>query len=89
MPDKNNGLNRREFIKKSVGAVGLLAVLSSPLIPVLNRDKASASAPEITTGKKKARSWCMVIDLKKCEGCVTIDSPPPVHPGMYHRTFCA
>ena len=76
MRAKNKSLNRREFIKKSVGTIGLLAVLSSPLIPVLNRVKASANTSKLTSAKEKVRAWCMVIDLKKCEGCVTIDSPP-------------
>lgn len=72
--DKN--LTRRQFIKKSAGAVGLLALLSSPLIPVLRQSKASASATDEESGKEKVRAWCMIIDLKKCEGCVTIDAPP-------------
>ena len=84
MQRKDKSLNRREFIKKSVGAVGLLAILSSPLIPVLNRVTASASTSKITSDtplktalvKEKVRAWCMVIDLKKCEGCVTIGTSP-------------
>ncbi len=76
MPDKNKSLTRRDFIKKSAGAMGLLAALSSPLISVLNRAKASASTSETIPEKQKVHAWCMVIDLKKCEGCVTIDTPP-------------
>ncbi len=72
---KNRGLTRRDFIIKSAGLTGLLAILSSPLIPVFNRVKASAGTSE-TTLSEKNRAWCMVIDLKKCEGCVTINEPP-------------
>ena len=76
MTDKGKGLNRREFIKRSVGAMGLLAVLSSPFVPLLRRVKASGSTAEAASTKEKVRAWCMVIDLKKCEGCVTIGTPP-------------
>ncbi len=56
--------------------MGFLAILSSPLMPGLNRVKAADSASETASTKEKVRAWCMVIDLKKCEGCVTIDTPP-------------
>ncbi len=76
MLGKNRGLTRRDFIIKSAGITGLLAILSSPLIPVFNRVKASVGTSETTLSEKKVRAWCMVIDLKKCEGCVTINEPP-------------
>ena len=75
--EKQQGLDRRQFIKRSVGAAGLVAVLATPLVAALNRAKASDSEPaEPTGGDPAVRQWCMVIDLKKCEGCVTIDAPP-------------
>ncbi len=74
MRNKDKGLTRRDFIKKSAGTMGLLALLSSPFTPVLKQSGASADTTEAV--KEKVRAWCMVIDLKKCEGCVTIDSPP-------------
>jgi len=75
--EKQQGLDRRQFIKRSVGAAGLVAVLATPLVAVLNRAKASDTEHEPPTGGDPAtRHWCMVIDLKKCEGCVTIDAPP-------------
>ncbi|OGO22868.1 MAG: hypothetical protein A2144_02470 [Chloroflexi bacterium RBG_16_50_9] len=76
MRDKNNGITRRQFIKRSVGAAGLFAFLSAPLFSVLTRGKASAEPADTAPTKESIRAWCMVIDLKKCEGCVTIDSPP-------------
>ncbi len=76
MPDNGKSLTRRQFIKRSVGAMGLLAALSSPLMLLLNRARAADSKSEITPAEEKIRHWCMVIDLKKCEGCVTIDTPP-------------
>ena len=73
---QRKGLSRREFIKRSAGAAGLLAVLSSPLMPMIRQVRASDSTSEGASAKGKVRAWCMVIDLKKCEGCVTIDAPP-------------
>ena len=41
--DKDKGLDRRQFIMRSLGAVGGLAVLSAPFVTVLNRTRASSS----------------------------------------------
>lgn len=75
MQDKDKDLSRRDFIKRSLGVAGLAAITAYPLVSVLTPGKSQAdnsgSAPP-----GKARSWCMVIDLKKCEGCVTIGAPP-------------
>ncbi len=68
-------LSRRDFIKKSLGAAGLVTVAASPLV-LLGRAGASEDSPPETTAHGTRRAWSMVIDLKKCEGCVTIDSPP-------------
>ncbi len=86
MLDKNKGFTRRDFIKKSAATMGLLAVLSSPFIPVLNRAKASASTSRVasrtpssaiaSSAKGGVRQWCMVIDLKRCDGCVGLGIPP-------------
>jgi len=72
---EDSSLTRRGFIKKTAGAAGLLALMAVPLAPVLGRVRASEQPGEATPGRKK-RSWCMVVDLRKCEGCVTIDTPP-------------
>ncbi len=76
MPNKDKNLSRRQFVKWSVGAIGLVAALSSPLISSLRQVKAADSTAETASTTAKVRAWCMVIDLKKCEGCVTIDTPP-------------
>lgn len=72
---RKQGLNRREFLKRSAGVAGFLAALSTPWATVLTRNKASAEETHGAAGGKK-RAWCMVIDLKKCEGCVTIGTMP-------------
>ncbi len=76
MQDGDKGLTRRQFIKRSAGTVGLVTLLSFPLVPVLNRVRASDSPQEKAPAKGKVRAWSMVIDLKKCEGCITIGTPP-------------
>ena len=68
-------LSRREFIKRSLIAAGGLAAISLPAKFLLGQDKSFAADAE-TMQKQKVHAWCMVIDLKKCEGCVTIDTPP-------------
>ena len=76
MPSRDKGLNRREFITRTAGVVGLAAALSSPVVAALGRVRAVDSVPEAASTTAKARAWCMVIDLRKCEGGVTIDTPP-------------
>ncbi len=78
MQGKDKNMTRREFITRSAGTIGMLALISSPFA-VLNKEKAQQKAsntPSIPQGKKTNRAWCMVIDLRKCDGCVTIDMPP-------------
>lgn len=76
MRREDKSLTRRQFIKRAAGTAGILAALSSPLALALNQVKASDSSSESASAKEKIRAWCMVIDLKKCEGCVTIDASP-------------
>ncbi|MEE8413899.1 MAG: 4Fe-4S dicluster domain-containing protein [Dehalococcoidales bacterium] len=75
MRNGDKGLNRRDFIKKTAIGTGLVAALSTPLALFLNRAEAANNGSEGTTDQK-TRAWCMVIDLKKCEGCVTIGTTP-------------
>ena len=76
MPKKTDGISRRGFIKKSLGALGLTAALATPLAPLFAGKDATASSKPDSPHGKRTRQWCMVIDLKKCEGCVTIDAAP-------------
>jgi molybdopterin-containing oxidoreductase family iron-sulfur binding subunit len=76
MQDGDKRLTRRQFIKRSAGTAGLLAFLSFPLAPLLNRVRALDSPQEKAPAKEKVRAWGMVIDLKKCDGCVGLGIPP-------------
>ncbi|MDO8568496.1 MAG: 4Fe-4S dicluster domain-containing protein [Dehalococcoidales bacterium] len=73
---KGSGLSRRQFIAVTAGAVGLTALASTSLVSALGQKAAAADPKAPTANKKNRRSWCMVIDLKRCDGCVTIDQPP-------------
>ena len=59
-----------------MGVAGLLAALSSPFMPFLNKVKAVDSPANKESVKEKVRAWCMVIDLKKCDGCTGLGIPP-------------
>ncbi len=72
MRNKNKGLNRRDFIKRTAAGIGLVAAGLSPLTFLVNRVKAAHGVSD----KEKNRHWCMVIDLKKCDGCVGLGIPP-------------
>ncbi|MDP2919938.1 MAG: 4Fe-4S dicluster domain-containing protein [Dehalococcoidia bacterium] len=83
MQEKNKKINRRDFLKRTAGAVGLVALASTPFA-VFNRVKGAPDNPLATEGKpdnnasakSKVRAWGMVIDLRKCDGCVTIGISP-------------
>ncbi len=72
MRDKDKGLNRRDFIKRTAAGIGLVAAGLSPFIFLANRAKAA----DDVTDEGQDRHWCMVIDLKKCDGCVGLGIPP-------------
>ncbi|MBI4301128.1 MAG: 4Fe-4S dicluster domain-containing protein [Chloroflexi bacterium] len=69
---KGNRLNRRDFLKWS--AVGGVALAIPPSLGALVRKQPARQGESLS--KTKLRQWVMVIDLKKCDGCVTIDKPP-------------
>jgi len=71
---KEKGVSRRDFIKGVGGAVGLIAASSYALPKIFGQTKAAEQRS--VTSPTRTRAWCMVIDLKKCDGCVTINSPP-------------
>jgi molybdopterin-containing oxidoreductase family iron-sulfur binding subunit len=81
MPKKKEVFTRREFVVKAVGALGLLAV-SSTVFANLNRVLADTpgdkTKPLVTPSvvKGNTRAWSMIIDLKKCDGCVGLNLPP-------------
>lgn len=87
MLNKEKGLTRRQFITGTAGALGALAILASPFVPALKRARAADGTEEEGTDYKTSRAWCMVIDLKKCEGCVTINTPPQCEQACINMHF--
>lgn len=70
---KQTGITRRDFVKKSAIGLGLVAVAG---LPVWKVGQVIAANNEAVHPKGRRRAWSFVIDLRKCEGCVTIDVPP-------------
>ncbi len=66
-------LNRKDFLKISAGMMGM-AILATPIVETFRKVGANTSKQKKTAAK--VSQWTMVIDLRKCEGCVTIDQPP-------------
>ncbi len=73
-------ISRRKFIKR--GAVGGLAAAGAAvggvnLLDQVSTDpKTAEAARPQAQGGQQARQWTMAIDLRKCEGCVTIGKAP-------------
>ncbi|MDP2719630.1 MAG: 4Fe-4S dicluster domain-containing protein [Dehalococcoidia bacterium] len=54
----------------------MLSLVSSPLLPILGRAKASETDSGEDHQQEKKHAWSMVIDLKRCDGCTGLDIPP-------------
>ncbi|MFQ5872949.1 MAG: 4Fe-4S dicluster domain-containing protein [Dehalococcoidia bacterium] len=71
-------VSRRRLLKL-MGAAGATAI-AAPLMPtVLNKvSHSSSQAFGETDGNKsrRLRRWAMIIDLRRCDGCQSIDKPP-------------
>jgi molybdopterin-containing oxidoreductase family iron-sulfur binding subunit len=67
--NKKKKLNRRDFLKISGGMMGL-AIIATPIIDVFRKVDPNIVNQETDTSKasSKINQWCMVIDLRKCEG---------------------
>lgn len=75
-PLEDHGLDRRTLVKGFIAITGAAIVGPYAIGSVLSHVKGQVKAAQISPGNTSARQWCMVIDLKKCDGCVTIDSAP-------------
>ena len=83
MTQNNNDFSRRDFLKKSLGVAGLLGALSIP-VPQLLKLKTAESTDGVktpgtankATPAEKVHAFGWVVDLRKCNGCVSFDSPP-------------
>lgn len=73
-------INRRQFLA-ALGAVGAGAALAGPAVVKPPGASAQGGAQRAT------RQWAMVIDLRKCDGCVTQDKPPGCTEGCNAEHF--
>lgn len=68
-------ISRRQLLK-IMGVAGVTAV-TAPLIPsILSGDEPAAELSQEDNAPKRLRRWAMVIDLRKCDGCQSAESPP-------------
>ncbi len=68
-------VSRRNLLKGAAAAAVVAAVGTSGL-GLMRTSGSSEGAPARSASKRPPRQWAMVIDLRKCDGCVSIDSPP-------------
>jgi molybdopterin-containing oxidoreductase family iron-sulfur binding subunit len=60
-----------------LGGAGVVAVLGAVgLIPIAKSSLAEPTTREATSSGEPQRQWALVIDLRKCDGCVTIGKAP-------------
>jgi molybdopterin-containing oxidoreductase family iron-sulfur binding subunit len=77
----NREENERKWLASRRQLLGLLAAAGSaavvaPFVPAIMRADAQASPDPAPGPATRKRQWVMVFDLRKCEGCVTIDKAP-------------
>lgn len=86
--DENYGkwqASRRRLLK-IMGAAGATAI-AAPFLPKFI-DNARAASPEADAEKPiRLRRWAMVIDLRRCDGCQSIDKPPQCTQGCIEGHF--
>ncbi len=66
--------SRRQLLKM-IGTAGVAAV-AAPLAPAFFARVGGAAPRAQDQAGGRVRQWVMVFDLRKCEGCVTIDKAP-------------
>lgn len=81
MTEDNGVFTRRQFIKKASAALGLVVVSSGTVVSLVrtlssNLNRANPKTTAYTGPSSKTRQWCMILDLKRCDGCVGLDLPP-------------
>ncbi|MBI4505475.1 MAG: twin-arginine translocation signal domain-containing protein, partial [Chloroflexi bacterium] len=72
-------LSRRRFLKAGAGLALIGAAAAAAAQPVLGQapQPAGGSAPGAgAVRSKRLRRWAMAIDLRRCDGCQSIDKPP-------------
>ena len=65
-------ITRRRFLG-ALGGLGTAAIVRATALAQPATPEVHSETPKET---KRTRQWAMVIDLRKCEGCVTRDAPP-------------
>src|SRR3990172_11598168 len=78
-------LTRRRFVLGGAAAVaaGGMAAAGRLRAP----GEAGGEKPDHPGHKPTGRQWAMVIDLRKCEGCTTIDKPPQCTAACQEKHF--
>ncbi|HLE81142.1 MAG TPA: twin-arginine translocation signal domain-containing protein, partial [Dehalococcoidia bacterium] len=76
---EEKGPSRRRFIQWLAAAGAVIAPL--PWVSFAEKERPAGGSPSTPSPQDGAqttprRQWVMVIDLRKCDGCLSIDTPP-------------
>ena len=63
--------------RRMLGGIGVATALGAVgFIPIAKTGSAEPATKNTTTSTQPNRQWALVIDLRKCDGCVTIGKAP-------------
>ncbi|MDP6715126.1 MAG: 4Fe-4S dicluster domain-containing protein [SAR202 cluster bacterium] len=80
-------ISRRQLLKVmgAAGAAGAAVSVAPKLLA--EAEDSSVQTAESETPSKRLRRWSMVIDLRRCDGCQSIDKPPQCTQGCIEGHF--
>ena len=84
-PEHGTDLTRRRFLGALAGVSAVVAAGSAEAL-AKHPGQRSSRASEARSSKS-SRQWAMVFDLRRCEGCVTIDKAPQCIEGCNAEHF--
>ena len=73
--DRKWQISRRQLLKV-MAAAGVSAAVAPVLPSILTVEGSESDSAQTTPGATRLRRWAMVIDLRYCDGCQSIDKPP-------------
>ncbi len=86
---QNDRVRAKQLTRRRIlGGIGVAAAMGATgIVPIAGRLVGVGEPAAAAAGTGTKRQWAMAIDLRKCEGCVTIGKPPQCVEGCNAEHF--